>query len=100
MLLFDRYLGTTSSTHGGGDPLLWQHLFWWFGHPEVYMMALPAFGIMSEVVPVFSRKPIFGYAFVVGSGMAIAFFSFLVWAHHMFAVGMGRCPTRSSAPAA
>jgi heme/copper-type cytochrome/quinol oxidase subunit 3 len=76
----------------GGDPLLWQHLFWWFGHPEVYIMALPAFGIISEVVPVFSRKPLFGYSFVVGSGVAIAFYSLLVWGHHMFAAGMGFAP--------
>ncbi len=93
MLLFDRYLGTKFFVaSAGGDPLLWQHLFWFFGHPEVYIMALPAFGIMSEVVPVFSRKPIFGYRFIVGSGVAIAFYSMLVWAHHMFAVGMGLIP--------
>jgi heme/copper-type cytochrome/quinol oxidase subunit 3 len=73
----------------GGDPVLWQHLFWYFGHPEVYIMALPAFGIISEVVPVFARKPIFGYGVIVGSGVAIAFLSVSVWAHHMFTVGLG-----------
>jgi cytochrome c oxidase subunit I len=90
MLLFDRTLGTKFFVApAGGDPLLWQHLFWFFGHPEVYIMVLPAFGILSEVVPVFSRKPIFGYTVVVASGVFIAFYSMLVWAHHMFAVGMG-----------
>ncbi len=93
LLEFDRRLGTGFfRASQGGDPLLWQHLFWYFGHPEVYIMALPAFGMISEIVPVFSRKPIFGYAVVVGSGALIAFYSFLVWAHHMFAVGMGTVP--------
>ncbi|HLI27995.1 MAG TPA: cytochrome c oxidase subunit I [Chloroflexota bacterium] len=90
MLLFDRRLGTHFFDPArGGNVLLWQHLFWWFGHPEVYIMALPAFGILSEVIPVFAGKPLFGYAVVVGSGIAIGFYSLLVWAHHMFAVGMG-----------
>jgi cytochrome c oxidase subunit I len=90
MLLIDRQLeahffaGTL-----GGSPLLWQHYFWTFGHPEVYIMVLPAFGMISEAIPVFSRKPIFGYGFVAGSTVAIALLSFGVWAHHMFAVGMG-----------
>ena len=74
----------------GGDPMLWEHLFWIFGHPEVYIMVLPAFGIVSEVIPVFSRKPIFGYPFMVGSGIAIGFMGWGVWAHHMFASGMGQ----------
>ncbi|MDQ6674378.1 MAG: cytochrome c oxidase subunit I [Chloroflexota bacterium] len=90
MLLIDRDLGAHFfDARRGGDPILWQHLFWYFGHPEVYIMALPAFGIISEVVPVFARKPIFGYGVVVGSGIAIAFLSVSVWAHHMFTVGLG-----------
>lgn len=90
MLLIDRLLNAhffTPST--GGSAILWQHLFWGFGHPEVYIMVLPAFGIMSEVIPVFSRKPIFGYEFVAGSTIAIGLLSFGVWAHHMFTVGLG-----------
>jgi cytochrome c oxidase subunit I len=73
----------------GADPLLWEHLFWIFGHPEVYILILPAFGIVSEIIPVFSRKPIFGYPFMVFSGIAIGFMGWGVWAHHMFASGLG-----------
>ncbi len=90
MLLIDRGLHARFFTaDAGGSPILWQHFFWSFGHPEVYIMVLPAFGIISEVIPVFSRKPIFGYGFVAASTVAIGMLSFAVWAHHMFAVGMG-----------
>jgi cytochrome c oxidase subunit 1 len=83
---FDRKFGTTFFlTEGGGDPVLWQHLFWLFGHPEVYILILPAFGIVSEVLPTFARKPLFGYAAIVFAGFGIAFIGFGVWAHHMFA---------------
>jgi cytochrome c oxidase subunit 1 len=88
--MFDRMMGTAFFLPGGGgDPLLWQHLFWFFGHPEVYILILPAMGIVSEVLPVFSRKPIFGYSFVAYSGVAIGFLGFTVWAHHMIATGLG-----------
>jgi cytochrome c oxidase subunit 1 len=89
LLISDRHFGTHffEPAHGG-SAILWQHVFWFFGHPEVYIMILPAFGILSEVIPVFSRKPIFGYTAVAFSTVAIGFFSLLVWAHHMFAVGL------------
>ncbi|MDP8959955.1 MAG: cytochrome c oxidase subunit I [Actinomycetota bacterium] len=87
---FDREFGSLFfSAAAGADPLLWQHLFWLFGHPEVYILILPAMGIVSEVLPVFSRKPLFGYAAVVFAGAAIGFIGFGVWAHHMFASGLG-----------
>lgn len=88
MLFLERQLNMTFFGGARGDSILWQHLFWAFGHPEVYIMALPAFGMISEIIPVFARKPIFGYRFVAGSTVAIAFLSFIVWAHHMFAVGL------------
>ena len=88
-LTFDRLFGTLFfQPQAGGDPILWQHLFWLFGHPEVYVLILPAMGIVSEVLPVFSRKPLFGYAAVVFSGIAIGFMGWGVWAHHMFATGL------------
>ncbi len=90
LLLFQRNFDATFfSVADGADPLLWQHLFWLFGHPEVYILVLPAFGIVSEVLPTFSRKPLFGYPFVVFSGAAIGLVGFGVWAHHMFAAGLG-----------
>ncbi len=91
MLLCDRLLHARFfDAAQGGAPILWQHYFWIFGHPEVYIMVLPAFGMISEIIPVFSRKPIFGYGFVAGSTVAIAFLSYGVWVHHMFAVALGR----------
>jgi cytochrome c oxidase subunit I len=87
---FDRLFGTVFfKPEAGGNPLLWQHLFWLFGHPEVYILVLPAMGIVSEVLPTFSRKPLFGYAAVVFSGIAIGFMGWGVWAHHMFTTGLG-----------
>ncbi|HKP18887.1 MAG TPA: cytochrome c oxidase subunit I [Gaiellaceae bacterium] len=89
LLLLDRQVGTHFFIpDAGGSALLWQHVFWFFGHPEVYIMILPAMGIVSEIIPVFSRKPIFGYKAVAFSTLGIAFVSMLVWAHHMFAVGL------------
>jgi len=90
LLLVDRYMDANIfNATAGGSAVLWQHYFWAFGHPEVYILVLPAFGIISEVIPVFSGKPIFGYEFVAGSTLVIGFLSFAVWAHHMFAVGLG-----------
>jgi len=90
LLSFQRNFGARFfDVAAGADPLLWQHLFWIFGHPEVYILVLPSFGIVSEVLPVFSRKPLFGYPFVVFSGAAIGFVGWGVWAHHMFASGLG-----------
>jgi cytochrome c oxidase subunit 1 len=90
LLSFDRLFSTNFfNVAAGSDPLLWQHLFWLFGHPEVYILILPAMGIVSEVLPVFSRKPLFGYQVMVFSGIAIGFMGWGVWAHHMFATGLG-----------
>ena len=90
LLTFDRLFGANFfNVAAGADPLLWQHLFWIFGHPEVYILILPSFGVISEIIPTFSRKPIFGYPFMVFAGAAIGFMGWGVWAHHMFASGMG-----------
>jgi Heme/copper-type cytochrome/quinol oxidases, subunit 1 len=95
-LMFERVYGAVFfNPAAGGDPILWQHMFWLFGHPEVYIMILPAMGIVSEVLPTFARKPIFGYAAIVFAGIAIGFMGWGVWAHHMFTAGLG--PVANSA---
>jgi cytochrome c oxidase subunit 1 len=90
LLAFDRFFGANFYAAGaGGDPILWQHLFWIFGHPEVYILILPSFGIVSDVIPAMSRKPLFGYPIVVYAGVLIGFIGWGVWSHHMFTVGLG-----------
>ena len=89
-LMFDRFFGTNFFiSAAGANPVLWQHLFWVFGHPEVYILILPAMGIVSEILPTFSKKPLFGYPVVVLSGIIIGFMGWMVWSHHMFTVGLG-----------
>src|SRR3977135_3375829 len=99
LLIFDRSMGTSffisdiyingeAFPHSGGTPILYQHLFWFLGHPEVYIVLLPALGLASEIISVNSRKPIFGYKAMIGSMLVIAFLSFVVWGHHMFITGM------------
>ena len=97
-IMFDRLFGTHFfQAAGGGLPILWQHLFWVFGHPEVYILILPPMGMVSEILPVFSRKPLFGYPLIVGSGAAIGFMGFAVWSHHMFTSGLGNIATAAFA---
>ena len=97
-LMFDRLFGTNFfQAAAGGLPILWQHLFWVFGHPEVYILILPPMGMVSEILPVFSRKPLFGYPLIVGSGVAIGLMGFTVWSHHMFTSGLGNIATAAFA---
>ena len=93
-LMFDRFFGTNFfRVEMGGQPILWQHLFWIFGHPEVYILVLPAMGVVSEILPTFARKPLFGYPIIIFSGAVIGFLGFAVWSHHMFTTGLGKIAT-------